>query len=150
MGKNFFNTMLRLFGEKETLNVVDDQVGAPTYAPHLAGAIAEVLKRVLVVKKFPSGIYHLCGGGETSWHGFAQAIFALARSHDSSDIRCQRINPIPTSDYPTRRQRGRSIHGSIAPRCMLCLARLCRTGKRAYKECIEVKYGRTKRQDFGA
>ena len=101
--KNFFNTMLRLFAEKESINVVNDQVGAPTYAPHLAAASLAALKAASAAVQFPSGIYHLTGGGATSWYGFAQAIFTLARSSDSgqkSSFRCISIRPISTSEYP--------------------------------------------------
>lgn len=107
-GKNFFNTMVRLFGEKETLKVVNDQVGAPTYALHLAQASLTVLQKALAMEKFPSGIYHVCNSGETSWHGFAQAIFALARMRDSSEgstLTCKQLVPIPSSEYPTPARR---------------------------------------------
>lgn len=97
-GKNFLNTMLRLFREREEISVVADQVGAPTYAPHLAQATIDALQ------KFQSGIYHLCGGGETSWYGFAQAILALASRHESG-IKCLRVQSISTSEYPTPARR---------------------------------------------
>jgi len=97
-GNNFFNTILRLLKEKESLNVVADQIGAPTYAPHLAWAALEVLPLLLKDEKC-SGLYHLCDSGETSWYGFAQAIFTLASTYESS-IKCRHINPIPTSAYP--------------------------------------------------
>ncbi len=97
-GKNFLNTMLRLFREREEVSVVADQIGAPTYALHLAQATLAALE------KFQSGIYHLCGGGETSWHGFASAILALASAHESG-IKCQQVKPISTSEYPTPARR---------------------------------------------
>ncbi len=97
-GKNFLNTMLRLFREREEISVVADQVGAPTYALHLAQATLAALE------KFQSGIYHLCGGGETSWHGFASAILSLASAHESC-IKCQQVKPISTSEYPTPARR---------------------------------------------
>lgn len=103
-GANFFNTMLKLMSQKESLNVVSDQIGAPTYAPHLARAVLKVLD----VPEFPSGVYHLAASGETSWHGFAQAIFALATSPNSgqkSPIICQQVHPIPSSQYPTPAKR---------------------------------------------
>lgn len=103
-GLNFFNAMLRLFTQKETLTIVSDQVGAPTYAPHLAKASLHALEAALALPEFPSGVYHLCGGGETNWHAFAQAIFALATGSESrlgSSIVCRHINPILSRDYPT-------------------------------------------------
>ena len=79
-GKNFLNTMLKLGAERETLRVVADQHGAPTYAAHLAAASWAALSRALIEgpARFPSGIYHLCNEGETTWHGFARAIFDQA------------------------------------------------------------------------
>lgn len=111
VGSNFFKTIMRLLGERETLNIVSDQTGAPTYAPHLAAATLSALKSAQALSLFPSGVYHLCGGGETSWHGFANAIFMLARAYESGEygaglksgsnkLICQQILPIPTSAYP--------------------------------------------------
>ncbi len=105
-GKNFVNTIRRLIGEREALNVVADQVGAPTYAPHIARSTLEALEKANSLPQFPSGLYHLCNTGETSWHAFAQAIFMLAREYESREydgstkIKCQQVNPIPSSEYP--------------------------------------------------
>lgn len=97
-GKNFLNTMRKLFHEREEVRVVDDQIGAPTFAKHLAeGTIA-------ALEKFQRGIYHLCAGGNASWHGFAQSILALASAHESG-IKCKQVQPIPTSEYPTPARR---------------------------------------------
>jgi dTDP-4-dehydrorhamnose reductase len=71
-GHNFLLTMLRLGAEREEIAVVDDQVGCPTAAPHLARATLELVERC------PPGIYHLAGGGSTSWCGFAGAIMQEA------------------------------------------------------------------------
>jgi dTDP-4-dehydrorhamnose reductase len=68
-GSNFLRTMLRLAAERGAVAVVTDQVGSPTYAGHLASALADLVDRC------PPGTYHLAGGGATSWHGFAAAIF---------------------------------------------------------------------------
>lgn len=103
-GKNFVNTMRRLFKERESLNVVSDQHGAPTYAAHLARATLDALSHARTLQHFPSGTYHLCGGGETTWHGFAQAILALASTHESG-IKCQQVQPITTREYPTPAKR---------------------------------------------
>jgi dTDP-4-dehydrorhamnose reductase len=103
-GRNFFTTMLRLFKEKEQLAVVSDQIGAPTYAAHLAAGSHAALSAALAAPEFPSGLYHLCNSGETSWHGFAQAIFTLAR-HGDSGIRCRQIDPISSAEYPTPAKR---------------------------------------------
>ena len=66
-GNNFVETMLKL-ADKEELNVVDDQVGCPTWTIELIQGILKLLNK-------PYGIYHVCGSGKTSWHGFAQEIF---------------------------------------------------------------------------
>lgn len=103
-GKNFALTMMRLFRERETISVVDDQVGAPTYAPDLAQATLLALLNASAMPVFPRGIYHLCHAGHTSWYGFAKAIFALASSHESG-IKCSQIKPVATTDYPTPAKR---------------------------------------------
>ncbi len=69
-GGNFVRTMARLAGERETLDVVDDQIGCPTWAADLAAGLLE-----LIAVAPPAGIYHAAGGGTTSWHGLAQAVF---------------------------------------------------------------------------
>jgi dTDP-4-dehydrorhamnose reductase len=71
-GKNFVETMLRLAGEREAVQVVTDQVGSPTWSGHLAPALLGLLDRRV------GGLVHLTGGGEVSWNGFAQEIFRQA------------------------------------------------------------------------
>lgn len=93
-GKNFVNTMLRLGKEKTELNVVADQVGAPTYA----GDIAEATLKAIAKPKAASGVYHFCNSGETSWAGFAESIFAEANLPVN-------VNPITTAQYPTPAKR---------------------------------------------
>lgn len=97
-GSNFYNTMRRLMREREALSVVADQIGAPTYAPHLAAVAL-----LAVAGDFPSGLYHLCHGGETSWYGFAQAIHARISAREA--LRVERIDAIASSDYPTPAKR---------------------------------------------
>ncbi len=99
-GKNFFTTMLRLGRERSALSVVADQIGAPSYAPHLAKATAVALEKAQAHAPFPSGIYHMCNAGETSWHGFASAIFADARRAGLS-LAVADCHPIPSDAYPT-------------------------------------------------
>ena len=70
-GRNFVNTMLRLMSERSAVNVVDDQVGNPTYAPDLAAGISRL------VRKMPPGTYHLTNKGSTSWFGWANEIRRL-------------------------------------------------------------------------
>ncbi len=71
-GPNFVATMLRLAGERDAVQVVDDQIGSPTWSGHLAPAIVGLLERGV------SGLVHLTGGGEVSWNGFAEEIFRQA------------------------------------------------------------------------
>src|SRR5690606_7597568 len=75
-GRNFLRTMLRLAGERDELRVVADQVGAPTPAAWIAGATAAVVRHGVA----QSGTWHLVADGETSWHGFAEAIMAEAHA----------------------------------------------------------------------
>ncbi len=103
-GKNFYATMKRLGQEREILRVVADQYGAPTYAPHLAQMSVKALQTAMQMEKFPSGVYNLCGGGETSWYGFAEAIFASLRKK-GVELKVQKIEPISSSEYPTPAQR---------------------------------------------
>jgi dTDP-4-dehydrorhamnose reductase len=71
-GKNFVETMLRLAGEREAVQVVTDQVGSPTWSGHLAPAILGLLERDV------RGLVHMTGAGEVSWNGFAKEIFRQA------------------------------------------------------------------------
>ncbi len=103
-GKNFLNTMLRLGAEREELKVVSDQMGAPTYVPQLARASLKALGNALRKEEFPSGVYHLCHAGATSWYGFATAIFEQARAQGVS-LKVHKIHPIPTEQYPTPAKR---------------------------------------------
>jgi len=98
--RNFLTTMLKLGQEREHLNIVSDQVGAPCYAPHIAQAVAHVLEG----ESFQPGIYHLTNQGEVSWHGFAQAIFAHAKAA-GVPLAVKEVQPIPTSEYPTPARR---------------------------------------------
>lgn len=101
-GKNFANTMMRLFSERESLRVVCDQVGAPTYAPWLADAVTRALGNALAMEHFPSGIYHLCAKGTASWHEYAERILLLARTHENvqkKHLICKHIQPVLTSEY---------------------------------------------------
>ena len=94
-GANFMKTMLRLGKERDELRVIGDQFGAPTWTRHLADVTALVLAR----QEVSSGLYHLAAAGETSWHGYAEAIFAEARAAgliDKSPV----VRRITSADYP--------------------------------------------------
>lgn len=109
-GKNFVLTMLRLGRERDSLNVVDDQVGAPTTASELARATHKIATGI-VEGKFGAapawaGTYHMTCSGSVSWCGFARAIFA--RAPELLGGKTPRVNPIATSDYPTQAKRPRN------------------------------------------
>lgn len=76
-GKNFLTTMLKLAESRDTLNVVTDQVGQPTWTYSLAEHLVS-LGRGALAGTAPAGVYHGTASGQTSWHGFARAIFAWA------------------------------------------------------------------------
>ncbi len=103
VGQNFVKTILRLAAERESLDVVSDQVGAPTSASLLADVTAQVLGRLVArpAGEVPPGLYHLVAAGETSWHGFARAIVrgALARGR-ALRLSPEAIRPIATAAYP--------------------------------------------------
>jgi dTDP-4-dehydrorhamnose reductase len=103
-GKNFLNTMLRLGSEREELSVVSDQIGAPTYAFHLARAALKALEVARALPEFPSGLYHLTASGETSWYGFAEAIFEHARRM-GLPLKLRTLRAIPSSQYPVPARR---------------------------------------------
>jgi dTDP-4-dehydrorhamnose reductase len=100
-GSNFLKTMLKLAQTRDSLNVVADQIGAPTSA----ALIADISARLLQAKP-ASGIYHLTGAGQTSWHGFAKAAIAHARKQGlQGPLNEDRIRPITSAEYPTPAKR---------------------------------------------
>ena len=100
-GRNFLLTMQRLLQEREELKVVDDQIGAPTWAGSIAAASAELIQAWQQGNRH-WGTYHLTNQGQTSWFGFAQAIAEHLRAAGKP---CARLLPIPSSDYPTPARR---------------------------------------------
>jgi dTDP-4-dehydrorhamnose reductase len=93
-GNNFMKTMLRVAKERDELNVVDDQIGTPTLATDLAEAVIQIIQS----GKNAYGIYHYSNEGVASWYDFAKEIF------DLNDVKIK-LNPIPTSAYPTPAKR---------------------------------------------
>lgn len=90
-GNNFVKTMLRLSRERDSLGVIYDQIGTPTYARDLAKTILDILPNI---QNNSPEIYHYSNEGVASWYDFTQAIFEF------SDVKC-RVNPITTDQYPT-------------------------------------------------
>ncbi|HXE07810.1 MAG TPA: dTDP-4-dehydrorhamnose reductase [Acidobacteriaceae bacterium] len=110
-GKNFLLSIQRMARERDVLRIVNDQHGAPTWSQELARMTAHVMARLEPVAGSLedavgalSGVYHATGGGETTWFGFAQAIVAEGQKN-RPDGRTARIEPIPTSEYPTPARR---------------------------------------------
>ncbi|MEM5295106.1 dTDP-4-dehydrorhamnose reductase [Burkholderia sp. JPY481] len=105
-GKNFLLTMLRLGADRAELKVVADQFGAPTWCNTIATLTGHLCAQGFAAEdgvkwwNERSGIYHLCAGGSTSWHGFASAIFELADLPNRPNTL-----PIPAADYPTPAKR---------------------------------------------
>ncbi|MEC9386113.1 MAG: dTDP-4-dehydrorhamnose reductase [Pseudomonadota bacterium] len=100
-GNNFMKTMLRLAKSKTELNIVADQIGAPTPARLIAQITAMAIQ-----SNISNGLYHLAPRGETSWHGFAREIFCLAKEKgEQLTMGPENAHPIPTSDYPTPAKR---------------------------------------------
>lgn len=104
-GKNFLQTMLKLGSERPELRVVADQVGAPTWSKTIATATSHIVTQALAADDAGwwaqrSGVYHFTSAGATSWHGFAEAIFAHAMGE-----RAPKVLPIPASDYPVPAKR---------------------------------------------
>lgn len=99
-GANFLRTMLRLGAERDELRVVADQIGSPTPAWLIADITAAILRQGVA----ESGVRHLVSGGQTSWHGFAEAIFAEALANGAIK-RSPRVLPITTAEFPTRASR---------------------------------------------
>ena len=117
-GRNFLLTILRLATQQGDLRVVSDQIGAPTCSREIAKATAEILSNACARTNLPvpmlgaSGLYHLTASGETSWYGFAKAIFEesaslaagtpwFAQTTNNLPLITTHVVPINSSEYPT-------------------------------------------------
>jgi len=98
-GANFVKTMLRVGADRDELKVVEDQIGHPTSAHHIASALIGIARN-LTTSPDPAlrGTFHMVAEGTTSWAGFARETFAVASRHGFS---APRVTGITTSDYPT-------------------------------------------------
>ena len=102
-GGNFARTMLRLAVERERLEVIDDQIGAPTGAELLADVSAHALRSVRARPEL-GGTYHVVASGETSWHGYARHVTDFARA-SGQVLRVRDIVAVPTTAFPTAARR---------------------------------------------
>ena len=100
-GRNFMLTMLRLAAERHELRIVDDQRGAPTTSLQLARATVDLSD----AQREHAGIYHATAAGETTWFGFAAAIFEGRKRKPGNTLRMPKLVPISTADYPTPAKR---------------------------------------------
>ncbi|MET0382556.1 MAG: dTDP-4-dehydrorhamnose reductase [Burkholderiaceae bacterium] len=104
-GGNFAKTMLRLAAARTELNVIDDQIGAPTGADLLADLTALMFRAARAAPEL-AGTYHAVAAGATSWHGYARLVIEAARARGVAlALPAQALRPIPTSAYPTPAQR---------------------------------------------
>ena len=104
-GGNFAKTMLRLAQERERLTVINDQFGAPTGAELIADITAHAIRQCQRQPR-DAGLYHLAAGGETSWHGYANHVLALARLNGGAiKIKATEVVPVPSSAFPTAARR---------------------------------------------
>jgi dTDP-4-dehydrorhamnose reductase len=104
-GGNFAKTMLKLARERDSLSVINDQIGAPTGADLLADITALTL-RTAQQRPELSGLYHVVAAGETSWHGYARFVLDFAQSTGVPlKVAADEIKPVPTSAFPTPAKR---------------------------------------------
>ena len=104
-GGNFAKTMLRLAGERDALNVIDDQVGAPTSAELLADVTAHAL-RMAHANPPLAGLYHCAAGGETTWYGYCRFVLEQAQALGwTLKAGPAQVSPIATASYPTPARR---------------------------------------------
>ena len=104
-GGNFARTMLRLAAERDTLRVVNDQVGAPTGADWLADATAHALRQALADPSL-SGVYHACASGHTTWCNYARHVLAWGHAAGMAlRARPEAVQGIPTDEFPTPAKR---------------------------------------------
>ena len=104
-GSNFAKTMLKLAKERDTLTVIDDQVGSPTGADLLADLTAHALRAARARPEL-AGTYHAVAAGETSWHGYARHVIEFARAAGQPiKVAADAVRPVPTSAFPTPAKR---------------------------------------------
>lgn len=102
-GNNFAQTMLRLASERQTLSVINDQIGAPTSAALLADCTAHALHQAICSPEL-AGLYHLAASGQTTWYEYANLVIEQARTM-CKELLVSEIKPITTLEYPTAAKR---------------------------------------------
>lgn len=99
-GKNFVYTMINLMNSKESIKVVNDQFGSPTYT----GDVAEVVLGFIQKNNFDYGLYHYTNKGNISWYDFANSIYKIGKEYNVINNDCK-VNPCATEEYPTKAKR---------------------------------------------
>jgi dTDP-4-dehydrorhamnose reductase len=94
-GRNFVKTMVRLEGERDTVSVVDDQRGTPTWSADLAAGLLELAGRIAAGQGPQQRVLHCTGGGDTTWFSFARAIFAAVGADP------ERVKPCTSAEFPS-------------------------------------------------
>src|SRR3546814_13672091 len=131
--------MLRLGAERDELRVVADQVGSPTSAAHIADTTAAVLAQ----GAGRSGLWHLTCAGQTSWHGFAEAIMAGAVARGLLD-KAPKVLPVATRGYPTPAARPAfSVPDNPPLQCAFALPAVDRRDSRSEEGRVGNECGRT-------
>jgi len=104
-GVNFAKTMLKLAQDRDSLKVINDQIGAPTGADLIADITAQAI-RVALQRPEVSGLYHLAASGQTSWHDYANFVIDFARQAGAEiKVKPEAIQPVPSSTFPTAAKR---------------------------------------------
>jgi dTDP-4-dehydrorhamnose reductase len=107
-GNNFLLTMLRLARERDSLSIVSDQIGSPTWSRTIVNLTKQAVEKVIQREGLNDvkGLYHLTSKGETSWHGFASKIIGIAMENEELKINnLDQIKPIPSDAYPQKAHR---------------------------------------------
>lgn len=100
-GRNFAKTMYKLAKERDTISVIDDQIGAPTGAELIADVTAHAIPMAQKDNAL-TGIYHLVSSGEVSWHGYASFVLDYCRARGVEFmVPAEAVLPVPTSEFPT-------------------------------------------------
>ncbi|MEI0566359.1 dTDP-4-dehydrorhamnose reductase [Brachyspira pulli] len=97
-GNNFVKTMIKLMNSKESIKVVNDQFGSPTFTKDVAEAVLNL------IDKNNYGLYHYTNEGNISWYDFANSIYKIGKEYNVIDNDCT-VNPCTTEEYPTKAQR---------------------------------------------
>jgi dTDP-4-dehydrorhamnose reductase len=103
---NFIGRILELAAERDALDVIDDQVGAPTSARLIADITARLIAQLAARRPLASGVYHLTAAGETSWNGYARFIVEAARRRGARlKLTPEKVHPVPSTAFPSPARR---------------------------------------------